>query len=365
MGGAESRVDPMAFKSVFVSVAVFATISTAMAAQAAAYSLVDVHAAIVATFPAAHGSRATGVNASGVVVGEFYEGISTIGFVYANGGVQALSVPPTDPNPLRHWNCRPMAVNDAGTVAGGCELLEQQAQDPFSFTQMELRAVVWSGDAHALTSIPPLPGGTQHLAIAINERDQVVGTYQVAGNELFTTVGRTFAWDATCGVRSLDVIRGHGFRGVISCDPVAIDGAGRIGGNCYEMETGRRLGFINAAGQTKALPAGKGGAEIGVVDMSATGVILGISQEPSVHIWVGNREHLTLIPALDGYFPVRIVKSGAILVQDAGVSSFVYNGGVLEPVAGPGTRTVDMAETGAVAGLIVAPATVFAALWLP
>lgn len=356
----------MAFKSVLVSVAVFATISTAIAGQAAAYSLVDVHAAIVATFPAAHGSRATGVNASGVVVGEFYEGVSTIGFVYANGGVQALSVPPTDPNPLRHWNCHPRAVNEAGTVAGGCELLEQQAGDPFSFTRIELRAVVWSGDALALTSIPPLPGGTQHLAIGINERDQVVGTYQVAGNELFNTVGRTFAWDATCGVRSLDVIRGHGFRGAISCDPVAIDGAGRIGGNCYELETGRRLGFINAAGRTKALPSGNGRAEIGLVDMSATGVILGISQEASgVHIWVGNREHLTVIPALDGYFPVSIVNSGAILVQDSGVSSFVYNGGVLEPVAGPGTRTLDMAETGAVAGLIIAPRAVFAALWLP
>jgi hypothetical protein len=218
--------------------------------------------------------------------------------------------------------CHPTAINEVGTIAGWCELLEQQA-DPNNFTLVDTRAVIWIGQPYALVLLPRLPDSSQQQALGINNLGEVMGQYQVPGNQFAATVGRTFAWNAVTGIRAVPVLTGHGFNGLIGCGPTGIDRIGRIVGNCADPVTGVQLGFINTGVTTKAIPDVQASeSAIFIADISESGLIVGGAEDQTgAHTWIVDGNHLTRVAELDGFFPIRIVNSGAILAQaDAGAS---------------------------------------------
>ena len=105
-----------------------------------AYSLVDLDGVINPTRTAQ--TAATAVNASGVVVGEFDDASTALGFVISNGAGQFLPTPDVS-DVLNHWNCHPFAINASATIVGFCELVRQHQDDPNAFDLLDQRATVY------------------------------------------------------------------------------------------------------------------------------------------------------------------------------------------------------------------------------
>jgi hypothetical protein len=356
--------DNMVLRRMIVFVVVVAAGSVARPRESMAYAFVDISTLINPTHTVQ--TTATGVNARGVVVGEL-DGVPTArGFVIANGVGQFLPSPVAS-SALLHWDCHPTAINDLGTIAGWCELLEQQA-DPNNFTQLDQRAAIWIGPPYVIVLLPRLPGGSQQEALGINNLGQVFGLYQVPGDQFTTTVGRAFEWDVLSGMRAVPVLTGHGFDGLIDCEPTGIDGLGTIVGNCDDPDTGALLGFINNGATTRALPDVQANIDspIVIVDISESGLIVGTSNGPTgPHTWIVDGNHRTLVPELDGFGPTRIVNSGAILAQDPVRGIVVDVAGVVQQVAGSGTVALDMNEGRSVVGFVFSDVLAFAAEWVP
>jgi hypothetical protein len=352
--------DNIVLRRTIVFLVVVAVGSMATPRESMAYSFVDISTLIDPTHTVQ--TTATGVNASGVIVGELDGVPTTSGFVISNGVGQFLPSPVASAA-LLHWDCHPTAINEAGTIAGWCELLEQQA-DPNYFTLVDTRAAIWSGQPYGITLLPRLPDSSEQQATGINDLGQVIGMYQVPPG-----VGRTFEWDATSGSRAVPVLTGHGFDGFIACSPAGIDGTGTIVGNCDDPNTGRQLGFINDGDKTKALPAAQENADfpITIVDISESGLIIGASDDMTgTHTWLVNGNDLTLVRELDGFFPIHIVNSGAIVAQaDANLGIVVDAAGMVQQVAGPGAIARDINEGGTVVGLLLGDVLTSAAEWVP
>jgi hypothetical protein len=356
----------MALRRTIVFLVVVAAGSVVKSRESAAYTFVDIHGQITPSHSVQ--TTATGVNAGGIVVGNFDDLTTSRGFVDSNGVVQFLPSPVAS-DPLQFWDCHPTAINGSGTIAGWCELL-QPTGEPNVVTQLDVRATIWTGQPYALTLLPRLPDSSQQQALGINEQGQVMGAYQVPGDQFITTVGRAFAWDATNGIRALPVLHGHEFGALIECFPAGIDGRGRIVGNCDDPNTGRQMGFINDGDKTVPLPASHEDAvfPLSVVDISESGLIVAASNDQNgTHTWTVDDNHVTPVPELDGlFFPVRIVNSGAILAENFSDLSIVVDAvGAVQQVAGPGTFAIDMNEGGAVVGYVIGDVLASAAEWVP
>jgi hypothetical protein len=288
--------------------------------------------------------------------------------------IHALASPLTTVS-IRHWDCFATGINASNVVVGYCELLAQQ-DDPHNFTLLELRAFVWPGLGHLPVMLPSLPNGSQYVARAINELGQVVGSYQVPGDEFTETVGRTFTWDVALGIRPVDILALRG-AALVSCDPAGIDNAGTVFGTCYDPTSGQiEVGFASVAGRTRAIPVSGRVPLLDVVDASGSGLVLGGFQDAvGSHVLVGTKNGMAIVPALEpkpgaSYFPIRILDSGALLLtqlddQGASVGTVVYAGGRFHPVAGASAIAEDIAENGYVVGYTSGDVSIFATLWTP
>lgn len=171
-------------------------------------------------------AAAGAVNNSGLVVGGaettqkdpnnenfcgYGTGLQCLAFVWQNGAMTAL---PT----LGGTNSAFGGINDVGQVVGYAETNYADSECPGTVAVngtgpqvLDFEAVVWGPGPGQIRTLPPLPGDTVGIALAINDNGQVVGTSGRCGNTVvpgFILGPHAVLWDTDGSVHNLGSLGG-------------------------------------------------------------------------------------------------------------------------------------------------------------
>jgi probable HAF family extracellular repeat protein len=152
-------------------------------------------------------------------------------FKWQNGVLTNLGALPGSQSSFASW------ISGNGLIAGGSQNGET---DPIT-GDPEVRAVLWQGSG--IADLGTLPGGSESIAWAVNNRGQVVGLatnaisdpysyfyYQIIGTNTGTQ-GRAFLWDKQHGIQDLGTLGGpDAWAGLVNS-------AGQVAGISYTSFT--------------------------------------------------------------------------------------------------------------------------------